>query len=154
MTPSTSLIIPSKWTSCNAEWHKKESLLCLNTVNGRGLVFWRSSQYFMSISRLCISVPLSSCCTDFTVNSKFSVSRGSYLRCFSWLKHWTKRCWADFSHCFSRSVATGFIVITSKIHENTLINGMRLSFSLKIRQTLFFKSFWKRFKAKSYISAA
>ena len=32
MTPSTSLIIPSKWTSCNAEWQKKVSLLCLNTV--------------------------------------------------------------------------------------------------------------------------
>ena len=32
MTPSTSLSIPSKWTSCNAEWQKKVSLLCLNTV--------------------------------------------------------------------------------------------------------------------------
>ena len=120
--PSTSLIIPSKWTSCNAEWHKKESLLCLNTVNGRGLVFWRSSQYFMSISRLCISVPLSTSCTDFTVNSKFSANRWSYLRCFSWLKHWTKRFCADFSHCFSRSVATGFKWLRTKytgIHLST-----------------------------------
>ena len=76
----------------------------------------------MSISQLCISVPLSTSCTDFTVNSKFSVSRGSYLRCFSWLKHWTKRFWADFSHCFSRSVATGFKWLRAKytrIHLST-----------------------------------
>ena len=52
----------------------------------------------MSISQLCISVPLSTSCTDFTVNiSKFSANRGSYLHCFSWLKHWTKRFCADFS---------------------------------------------------------
>ena len=40
----------------------------------------------MSISQLCISVPLSTSCTDFTVNSKFSANRGSYLQRFSWLK--------------------------------------------------------------------
>ena len=133
MTPSTSLIIPSKWTSCNAEWHKKESLLCLNTVNGRGLVFWRSSQYFTSISRLCILVPLSTSCTDFTVNSKFSANRGSYLQCFSWLKHWTKRFCADFS----RSVANRMQVITNKIHQNTLINGMRLFFPWELDRLSF-----------------
>ena len=100
MTPSTSLSIPSKWTSCNAEWQKKVSLLCLKY---RGLVFWRSSQCFMSISQLCISVPLSTSCTDFTVNSKFPANRWSYFQCFSRLKHWTKLFCADFS----RSVATG-----------------------------------------------
>ena len=78
----------------------------------------------MSISQLCISVPLSTSCTDFTVNSKFSANRGSYLQCFSWLKHWTKRFCADFS----RSVANRMQVITNKIHQNTLINGMRLFF--------------------------
>ena len=124
MTPSTSLIIPSKWTSCNAEWHKKESLLCLNTVNGRGLVFWRSSPYFMSISRLCISVPLSTSWTDFTVNSNFSANRRPYLQCFSWLKHWTKRFCADFS----RWVVNRMQVITNKIHQNTLIKGIRIFF--------------------------
>ena len=133
MTPSTSLIIPSKWTSCNAEWHKKLSLLCLNTVTGRGLVFWRSSYYFMSISRLCISVPLSTSCTNFTVNSKFSANRGSYLHCFSWLKHWTKRFCADFS----RSVANRMQVITNKIHQNTLINGMRLFFPWELDRLSF-----------------
>ena len=76
----------------------------------------------MSISQLCISVPLSTSCTDFTVNSKFSANRGSYLQCFSWLKHWTKRFCADFS----RSVANRMQVVTNKIHQNTLINGMRL----------------------------
>ena len=50
----------------------------------------------MSTTRLCISVPLSTSCTDFTVNSKFSANRGSYLQSFSWLKHWTKRFCADF----------------------------------------------------------
>ena len=57
----------------------------------------------MSISQLCISVPLRTSCPDFTVNSKFSANRGSYLQCFSWLKHWKKRFCADFS----RSVGTG-----------------------------------------------
>ena len=98
----------------------------------------------MSISQLCISVPLSTSCTDFTVNSKFSANRGSYLQCFSWLKHWTKRFCADFS----RSVANRMQVITNKIHQNTLINGMRLFFSLRIGQTFLFKSFRKRFKAE------
>ena len=78
----------------------------------------------MSISQLCISVPLSTSCTDFTVNSKFSANRGSYLQCFSWLKHWTKRFCADFS----RSVVNRIQVITNKIHQNTLNHGMRLFF--------------------------
>ena len=72
----------------------------------------------MSISQLCISVPLSTSCTDFTVNSKFSANRGSYLQCFSWLKHWTKRFCADFS----RSVATGCKWLRTKytrIHLST-----------------------------------
>ena len=34
MTPSTSLIIPSKWTSCNAEWQNKISSVCLNFAAG------------------------------------------------------------------------------------------------------------------------
>ena len=36
----------------------------------------------MSISQLCISVPLSTSCTDFTVNSKFLATHGSYLQCW------------------------------------------------------------------------
>ena len=126
----------------------KESKLTVFKYRGR--VFWRISSYFMSISQLCISVPLSTSCTDFTVNSNFSANRRSYLQCFSWLMHWTKRFCADFS----RSVANRMQVITKRIHQNTLINGMRLFFSLKIRQNLFFESFRKRFKAKSYISTA
>ena len=58
------------------------------------------------------------------MNSKFSANRGSYLQCFSLLKHWAKRFCADFS----RSVANRMQVITNiviQIHHNTLINGMR-----------------------------
>ena len=82
--------------------------------------------------------------------SKFSANQRSYLQCLSWLKHWTKRFCADFS----RSVANRMQVITNKIHQNTLINGMRLFFSLRIGQTFFFKGFRRTFKAKSYISRA
>ena len=57
----------------------------------------------MIMSQLCISVPLSTSCTDFTANSKFSANRGSYLQCFSWLKHWTKRKCADFSRSANSS---------------------------------------------------
>ena len=86
----------------------------------------------MSISQLCLSVPLSTSCTDFTANSKFSANRGSYLQCFSWLKHWAKRfCF------FSRSVANRMQVITNKIHQNTLINGMRPFFPWELDRLSF-----------------
>ena len=78
----------------------------------------------MRISQPRISVPVSTSCTDFTVNLKCSANRRSYLQCFSWLKHWPKRFCADFSW----SVANRMQVITNKIHQNTLINGMRLFF--------------------------
>ena len=110
----------------------KESKLTVFKYRGR--VFWRISSYFMSISQLCISVPLSTSCTDFTVNSKFSANRGSYLQCFSWLKHWTKRFCADFS----RSVANRMQVITNKIRQNTpeyTYHRNETGFSLRIRQT-------------------
>ena len=87
----------------------------------------------MSISQLCISLPLITSCTDFTVNSKFSANRGSYLHCFSWLKHWTKCFCANFS----RSVANRMRVITNKIHQNTLINGMRLFFPWELDRLSF-----------------
>ena len=103
--PSTSLIIPSKWTSC---WMTKWSSNCLRSI----------------LSQLCISVPLSTSFTDFTVKSKFSANRRCHLQCFSWLKHWTKRFCGDFS----RSVANRMQVITTNIHQNTLINGMILFF--------------------------
>ena len=53
------------------------------------------------LSQLCMSASLGTRYTDFTVNSKFPANHGSYVQCFSWLKHWTKRFSADFS----RSVA-------------------------------------------------
>ena len=71
----------------------------------------------MSISQLCISVPLSNSCTDFTVNSKFSANRGSYLQCFSWLKHWTKRFCADCSRSVAkrhRKLSCGIVRCNSK----------------------------------------
>ena len=76
------------------------------------------------LSQLCISVPLSTSWTDFTMNSNFSANRGPYLQCFSWLKHWTKR----FCAYFSRWVVNRMQVITNKIHQNTLIKGIRIFF--------------------------
>ena len=111
-----SLITASKWTSCNAEWQNKISSLCLNTVAGYSeeapSILWVYHSY-----AVCISVPLSTSCTDFTVFSKFSANRGSYLQCFSWLKHWTKRFCADFS----RSVANRMQVITVMIQFSALL---------------------------------
>ena len=66
-------------------------------------------------------------------NSKFSANQRSYLQCLSWLKHWTKRFCADFS----RSVANRMQVITNKIHQNTLINGMRLFFPWELDRLSF-----------------
>ena len=60
-------------------------------------------------------------------DKKCSANRGSYLQCFSWLKHWTKR-FSPVCTDFSRSVANIMQLITNKIHQNTLINGMRLFF--------------------------
>ena len=95
-----SLITASKWTSCNAEWQNKISSLCLNTVAGYSeeapSILWvyhsYAHQYLLALVAL-ISRWI----------QKFSANRGSYLHCFSWLKHWTRRFCADFS----RSVATG-----------------------------------------------
>ena len=58
------------------------------------------------------------------MNQNFSANRGPYLQCFSWLKHWTKRFCADFS----RWVVNRMQVITNKIHQNTLIKGIRIFF--------------------------
>ena len=116
-----SLITASKWTSCNSEWQNKISSLRLNTVAGYSeeapSILWvyhsYAHQYLLALVAL-ISRWI----------QKFSANRGSYLQCFSCLKHWTKRFCADFS----RSVANRMQVITNKIHQNTLINGMRLFF--------------------------
>ena len=116
-----SLITASKWTSCNAEWQNKISSLCLNTVAGYSeeapSILWvyhsYAHQYLLALVAL-ISRWI----------QKFSANRGSYLQCFSWLKHWTKRFCADFS----RSVANRMQVITNKIHQNALINGLTLFF--------------------------
>ena len=116
-----SLITASKWTSCNAEWQNKISSLCLNTVAGYSeeapSILWvyhsYAHQYLLALVAL-ISRWIQKC----------SANRGSYLQCFSWLKHWTKRFCADFS----RSVPNRMQVIANKIHQNTLINGMRLFF--------------------------
>ena len=70
---------------------------------------------------------------NFTVNSKFSANQRSYLQCLSWLKHWTKRFCADFS----RSVANRMQVIMNKIHQNTLINGVRLFFPWELDRLSF-----------------
>ena len=128
-----SLVTASKWTSCNAEWQNKISSLCLNTVAGYSEEAHSILWVHVCISQPCISVPLSISCTDFTVNSKVSANRGSYLQCFSWLKHWTKRFCADFS----RSVANRMREITNKIHQNTLINGMRLFFPWELDRLSF-----------------
>ena len=125
-----SLITASKWTSCNAEWQNKISSLCLNTVAGYSeeapSILWvyhsYAHQYLLALVAL-ISRWI----------QKFSANRGSYLQCFSWLKHWTKRFCADFS----RSVANRMQVITNKIHQNTLINGMRLFFPWELDRLSF-----------------
>ena len=88
-----SLITASKGTSCNAEWQNKISSLCWNTVAR----YSEEAPSILWVYHSYISVTLSTSCTNFTVNSKFSANRGSYLQCFSWLKHWTKRFCADFS---------------------------------------------------------
>ena len=67
------------------------------------------------------------------IPKKKYLNRGSYLQCFSWLKHLTKRFCADFS----RSVANRMQVITNKIHQNTLINGMRLFFPWELDRLSF-----------------
>ena len=90
----------------------------------------------MSISQLCISVPLSTSCTDFTVHSNFSANGGSHLQCFSWLMHWTKR----FCAHFSRSVANRMQVITKRIHQNTLINGRDCFFPWEFDRICFLKA--------------
>ena len=65
---------------------------------GNGRVFLRSSSCFRSISK-----------------SKFLVNRRSYLKCFSWLRHWTKRFCADFSW----SDANRMQLIANKTHLST-----------------------------------
>ena len=125
-----SLITASKWTSCNAEWQNKISSLCLNTVAGYSeeapSILWvyhsYAHQYLLALVAL-ISRWI----------QKFSANRGSYLQCFSWLKHWTKRFCADFS----RSVANRMQVITNKIHQNTLINGLTLFFPWELDRLSF-----------------
>ena len=111
-----------------AEWQKKVSLLCLNTVAGYSEeapsilgVYYHSYAYQYLLALVELISPWI---------QNFRRTAGLYLQCFSWLKNWTKRFCADFS----RSVANRMHVITNKIHHNTLINGMRL-FSLRIRQT-------------------
>ena len=80
-------------------------------------------------------------------NQNFRRTAGlNYLQCFSWLKHWTNRFCADFCPSDASRIRVGY-------EQNTLINGMRLFF-LRIRQTLFLKSFRKTIKAKSFISTA
>ena len=72
-----SLITASKWTSCNAEWQNKISSLCLNTVAGYSeeapSILWVYHSY------------------AYQYLSKFSANRGSYVKSFPWLMHWTKR---------------------------------------------------------------
>ena len=105
-----------------AEWQKKVSLLCLNTVAGYSeeapsiLGVYHHSYVYHYLLALVELI------SRWIQN--FRRTAGLYLPCFSWLKHWTKRFCADFS----RSVAKRMQVITNKTHHNTLINGMSLFF--------------------------
>ena len=127
----------------------------LTVFKYRGRVFWRSSYYFTSISQLCISVPRSTSCTDFTVNSKFSANRGSCAGLTSSAFHdWSIEQRVSVP-TFLGQLQTGCKWLrtkSDKIHQNTLINGMRLVFPWEYDRL--FKSFRKRFKTKSYISTA
>ena len=81
MTPSTSILLLQLASEHLAMLNdkKKISSLCLNTAAG----YSEEAPSIMIKSQLCISVPLSTSCTDFAANSKFSANRGSYLQCFS-----------------------------------------------------------------------
>ena len=70
----------------------------------------------MSISKLCISVALSTSWTDFTVNSKFSANRGSLPLTEALNKAFLRRLFS----VSCKQDASGYE------HQNTLINGMRL----------------------------
>ena len=70
------------------------------------------------LPQLCMSAPLGTRYTDFTVNSKFPANHGSYVQCFSCLKHWTKRFSADFSRSFA-DLQTGCKWLPTKYTEYT-----------------------------------
>ena len=117
-----------------AEWQKKVSLLCLNTVAGYSEeapsilgVYYHSYVYHYLLA-------LVELISRWIQN--FRRTEGLYLPCFSWLKHWTKRFCADFS----RSVANRMQVITNKTHHNTLINGMSLFFPWEFNRLCFSKA--------------
>ena len=127
-----------------AEWQKKVSLLCLNTVGGYSEeapsilgVYYHSyaCHYLLALVEL-ISRWI----------QNFRRTAGLYLPCFSWLKHWTKRFCADFSRDASD--------YEQNTPQYTYQRNETVFFPLRFRHTLFFKSFRKRFKAKSYISTA
>ena len=78
-----------------AEWQKKVSLLCLNTVAGYSEeapsilgVYYHSYVYHYLLA-------LVELISRWIQN--FRRTEGLYLPCFSWLKHWTKRFCGDFS---------------------------------------------------------
>ena len=128
MTPSTSLIIPNKWTSQLQCWMTNESKLTV--CKNRGRVFWRSSYSILWVYRsnayhylLALVALISRWIQNFgeTVGLTFSA-----------FHDWSSEQFKAFL-CRLRSVANRMQVITNKIHHNTLINGMRL-FLQRIRQ--------------------
>ena len=148
MTPSTSLIIPRKWTSC---WITKESKLqvyipCSLKSSGRWPSILRKLQLLKEYIIKDMHISSSALLSQWNQNFWWTVGIT-----FSPFHDWCiEQCPKPFSTDFSWSDANRVQVIMNKIHLSTEWD----CFFLRIPQTLFFKSFRKRFKAKSYISTA
>ena len=144
MTPSASLIIPSKWTSC---WMTNERKFTVFKFNCTGAGYSEEAPCILGIyDSLLVLVALISLWIQ---NFWRTAGLTSVL---SMIKTLNKAILADFSRSVTNRMQSE--VTTNKIHQNTLVNRMRLFFSLRTQPTLFIKIFRKRFKAKSYISFA
>ena len=104
----------------------------------------------MSISQLCTSVPLSTSCTDFTVNSKIFGEPRVLPPVLFMIEALNK---AFLCRLFSVSCKQDAIDYEQNTPEYTYQRNETV-FSLRIGQTFFFKGFRRTFKAKSYISTA
>ena len=109
-----------------AEWQNKINSLSLNTVVGYSeeapSILWVYHSY--AYQYLLALVALISRWIQ-----NFRRTAGLYLS----LRHWTKRFCADFS----RSVANRMQVVTNKIHQNALINGLTLFFPWELDRLSF-----------------
>ena len=119
-----SLITASKWTSCNAEWQNKISSLCLNTVAGYSeeapSILWVYHSYAYQYLLALVAL-ISRWIQNFRRTAGLTSSA---------FHGWSIE--QSVSVPTSLSVANRMQVITNKIHQNTLINGMRLFFPWEV----------------------